>query len=125
MSILQDAEARHPARQHLSRPLVNSLHERQQEERAKLSRHTKAADARGAMFEKDGSWPAVTPFLEQGRIWRMQKAGAWLGGMSWRLTGSKRGAARAAMNILIIRAKPKDMPVSRRHDLLPWSWKQN
>lgn len=77
------------------------------------------------MFEKDGPWPAVTPFLEHGRSWRTQKAGAWPGGMSWRLTGAKRGAARAAMNILIIRAKPKDMPVSRRHDLLPWSWKQN
>ncbi len=49
-----DAEARLAARQGLSRPMVNSLHDWLQEERAKLSRHNKVAKTINYMFERDG-----------------------------------------------------------------------
>ena len=43
-----------PARQDLSRPLVNSLHDWLLAERVKLSRHNNVAKAINYMFEKDG-----------------------------------------------------------------------
>ena len=57
-----DAAARLAARQVLSRPLVNNLHDWLHEERAKLSRHNKVAKAINYMFEKDGRWKAFTAF---------------------------------------------------------------
>ncbi len=63
-----DADARHAARQNLSRPLVDDLHDWLQAERAKLSRHNKVAKAINYMFEKEGRWQAFTAFLGDGRI---------------------------------------------------------
>ncbi len=141
-----DAAARLAARQVLSRPLVNNLHDWLQEERAKLSRHNKVAKAINYMFEKDGRWKAFTAFLDDGRICLTNNAaeralrGIALGRKSWLFAGSERGGERAAaMYTLIVTAKMNDidpqawladvlarlpdMPVSRIHELLPWNWK--
>ncbi|EDM72534.1 putative insertion sequence transposase protein, IS66 family [Roseobacter sp. AzwK-3b] len=141
-----DADARLAARQKLSRPLVDNLHDWLLAERAKLSRHNKAAKAINYMFEKDGRWQAFTAFLDDGRICLTNNAaeralrGVALGRKSWLFAGSERGGERAAaMYTLIVTAKMNDvdpqawladvlarlpdMPVSRIHDLLPWNWK--
>ncbi len=141
-----DAAARLAARQVLSRPLVNNLHDWLQKERAKLSRHNKVAKAINYMFEKDGRWKAFTAFLDDGRICLTNNAaeralrGIALGRKSWLFAGSERGGERAAaMYTLIVTAKMNDidpqawladvlarlpdMPVSRIHELLPWNWK--
>ena len=141
-----DADARLAARQKLSRPLVDNLHDWLLAERAKLSRHNKVAKAINYMFEKDGRWQAFTAFLDDGRICLTNNAaeralrGVALGRKSWLFAGSERGGERAAaMYTLIVTAKMNDvdpqawladvlarlpdMPVSRIHDLLPWNWK--
>ena len=141
-----DADARLVARQNLSRPLVNGLHDWLQEERAKLSRHNKVAKAINYMFEKHGRWQAFTAFLDDGRICLTNNAaeralrGVALGRKSWLFAGSERGGERAAaMYTLIVTAKMNDidpqawladvlarlpdLPVSRVHELLPWNWK--
>ena len=141
-----DADARLVARQNLSRPLVNGLHDWLQDERAKLSRHNKVAKAINYMFEKHGRWQAFTAFLDDGRICLTNNAaeralrGVALGRKSWLFAGSERGGERAAaMYTLIVTAKMNDidpqawladvlarlpdMPVSRIHELLPWNWK--
>ena len=141
-----DAAACLAARQVLSRPLVNNLHDWLHEERAKLSRHNKVAKAINYMFEKDGRWKAFTAFLDDGRICLTNNAAERalreiaLGRKSWLFAGSERGDERAAaMYTLIVTAKMNDidpqawladvlarlpdMPVSRIHELLPWNWK--
>ena len=141
-----DADTRLAAREELSRPLVNGLHDWLQEERAKLSRHNKVAKAINYMFEKEGRWRAFTAFLDDGRICLTNNAaeralrGVAMGRKSWLFVGSERGGHRAAaMYTLIVTAKMNDidpqawladvlarlpdMPVSRVHELLPWNWK--
>jgi len=141
-----DANARHAARQNLSRPLVDDLHDWLLAERAKLSRHNKVAKAINYMFEKEGRWQAFTAFLDDGRICLTNNAaeralrGVALGRKSWLFAGSERGGERAAaMYTLIVTAKMNDidpqawladvlarlpdMPVSRAPELLPWNWK--
>ena len=141
-----DAVARLAARQQLSRPLVDSLHDWLLAERAKLSRHNNVAKAINYMFEKEGRWQAFTAFLDDGRICLTNNAaeralrGVALGRKSWLFAGSERGGERAAaMYTLIVTAKMNDidpqawladvlarlpdMPVSRIHELLPWNWK--
>lgn len=140
-----DADARLAARQKLSRPLVNDLHDWLLAERAKLSRHNKVAKAINSMFEKEGRWQAFTAFLDDGRICLTNNAaeralrGVALGRKSWLFAGSGRGGERAAaMYTLIVTAKMNDIdpqawladviarlpniPVSRVHELLPWNW---
>jgi hypothetical protein len=141
-----DAEARLAARQNLSRPLVNNLHDWLLAERAKLSRHNKVAKAINDMFEKEGRWQAFTAFLDDGRNCLTNNAaeralrGVAPGRKSCHFAGSERGGERAAaMYTLIVTAKMNDidpqawladvlarlpdMPVSRIHELLPWHWK--
>jgi transposase len=141
-----DADARLVARQDLSRPLVDSLHDWLLAEREKLSRHNKVAKAINYMFEKDGRWQAFTAFLDDGRICLTNNAaeralrGVALGRKSWLFAGSERGGERAAaMYTLIVTAKMNDidpqawladvlarlpdMSVLRIHELLPWNWK--
>ncbi|MFG6574212.1 IS66 family transposase [Sulfitobacter sp. 1A13353] len=109
-----DADARLAARQNLSLPLVNGLHDWLQEERAKLSRHNKVAKAINYMFEKRGRWQAFTAFLEDGRICLTNNAaeralrGVALGRKSW---------------LADLLARLPDLPVSRVHELLLWNWK--
>jgi len=141
-----DADARLVARQNLSLPLVNGLHDWLREERAKLSRHNKVAKAIIYMFENHGRWQAFTAFLDDARICLTNNAaeralrGVALGRKSWLFAGSERGGERAAaMYTLIVNAKMNDIDpqawladvlarlpdllVSRVHELLPWNWK--
>ena len=141
-----DADARLAARQDLSRPLVNNLHDWLQEEHAKLSKHNKVAKAINYMFGKEGRWQPFTAFLDGGRICLTNNAaeralrGVAMGRKSWLFVGSERGGHRAAaMYTLIVTAKMNDidpqagladviarlpeMHASRVHELLPWNRK--
>ena len=139
-------EDRHAARQTLSRPLVEALHDWLIEQRARMSKHNPVAKAIKYMIEKEGRWGSFTTFLDDGRICLTNNAaeralrGVALGRKSWLFAGSERGGDRAAfMYTLIITAKMNnidpqawladvlkrlpDIPVSRVHELLPWNWK--
>lgn len=136
--------ARLEARQRLSRPLVESLHEWLLTERARLSRHAPVAKAIAYLLDKD-RWPAFMRFLEDGRICLSNNAaeralrGVALGRKAWLFAGSERGGHRAAyFYSLIVTAKLNDidpqawlahtlarMPsllLSRLPELLPWNW---
>ncbi|EYD75125.1 Mobile element protein [Rubellimicrobium mesophilum DSM 19309] len=138
------AEARLEARQRLSRPLVESLHDRLLTERARLSLHAPVAKASAYMLDKD-RWPAFTQFLEDGRVCLTNNAaeralrGVTLGRKAWLFAGSDRGGHRAAffyslivtakMNgidpqawLAAVLARLPSLPVSRLPDLLPWNW---
>lgn len=140
-----DAGARLEARQRLSRPLVDDLHDWLVGERSQMSRHNPVARAIDYMFEKEGRWAAFTRFLDDGRICLTNNAaeralrGVALGRKAWLFAGSERGGDRAAfMYTLIVTAKLNDvdpqawladvlarmpnMPVSRLTELLPWNW---
>lgn len=144
--LIDQLELQLAARQQLSRPLAVNLHNWLQEERTKLSRHTKAAKAINCMFEKDGRWQASTAFLDDGRICLTQDAaeralrGVAVGRKSWLLADSERGGERAAVeSSLIVTAKMNDIdpragladvlaqlpdiPVSHLLELLPWNLK--
>lgn len=56
------------ARQNLSRPAVDKLHDWLLVERAKMSRHDKVAKAINYMFKEDGRWQVFTAFLDDERI---------------------------------------------------------
>jgi transposase len=140
-----DAAARLEARQRLSRPLVDSLHEWMLAERDRMSKHNPVAKAINYMFTKD-RWAAFTRFLDDGRICLTNNAaeralrGVALGRKSWLFVGSERGGDRAAfMYSLIVTAKMNDidpqawladvlarlpdLTASQVPDLLPWNWK--
>ena len=140
------AEARREARQRLSRPLADNLHDWLLAERARMSKHAPVAKAINYLFEKD-RWTAFTGFLEDGRLCLTNNAaeralrGVAIGRKSWLFAGSERGGDRAAfMYTLIVTAKLNDidpqawladvlarlpnLPVSRLPDLLPWNWRQ-
>ena len=139
------AAARLEARQRLSRPLVEALHDWLLAERARMSKHNPVAKAINYMFEKAGRWDAFTRFLDDGRLCLTNNAaeralrGVALGRKAWLFAGSQRGGDRAAcMYSLIVTAKMNDidpqawladvlarMPalmVSRLPELLPWNW---
>ena len=140
-----DAGARREARQRLSRPLVDDLHDWLVDERSQMSRHNPVARAIDYMFEKEGRWAAFTRFLDDGRICLTNNAaeralrGVALGRKAWLFAGSERGGDRAAfMYTLIVTAKLNDidpqtwladvlarmpsMTISRLPELLPWNW---
>ncbi len=138
------AEARRNARQRLSRPQVDNLHDCLMAERARMSRHSPVTKAINYLFEK-ARWPAFTRFLEDGRVCLTNNCaerplrGVALGRKSWLFGGSERGGDRAAfMYTLIVTAKLNgvdahawladmlarlpNLPVSKLPDLLPWNW---
>jgi hypothetical protein len=140
-----DAGTRLDARQRLTAPLVEDLHDWMRTELSVLSRHNPVAKAIGYMLGK-GRWATFTRFLEDGRICLTNNAaeralrGVALGRKSWRFAGSERGGDRAAfIYSLIVTAKMNDvdpqawladvlarlpdMPLSRLPELLPWNWK--
>ena len=111
-------------------------------ERAGLSRHASAAKAMDYMLKR---WGSFARFLDDGRICLTNNAaeralrGICLGRKSWLFAGSDRGGIRAAvMYTLIGTAKLNDvdpqawladvlnriadLPQTRLHELLPWSW---
>ena len=140
-----DDTSRLVARQRLSRPLVEELHDWMRAERDTMSKHNPVAKAIAYMFKAD-RWEAFTRFLEDGRICITNNAaeralrGVALGRKSWLFAGSERGGDRAAfMYSLIVTAKMNDidpqawladvlarlpdMTASQVPTLLPWNWK--
>ena len=138
----QSAEQRRAVRQELSTPLVADLEEWLREQRPKLSRGNDLAKAMDNMLKR---WPALTRFLDDGRICRSNNAAEWalrgiaLGRKSWLFAGSDRGGQRAAaIYSLIVTAKlnnvdPQawladvlariaDHPAHSVDQLLPWNW---
>ncbi|MGR3593477.1 MAG: IS66 family transposase [Limimaricola soesokkakensis] len=132
------------ARQRLSAPLVEDLEHWLRGERARLSKHAKAAKAIDYLLSPR-HWLGFTRFLEDGRICLTNNAaerslrGVALGRKAWLFTGSERGGQRAALMYSLIGtaklndidpqawladviARISDMPVSRLHELLPWEW---
>jgi len=139
----QPPDRRLEIRQARSRPLVEGLEAWMREQRAGLSGRSDLGKAMDYMLTR---WEAFTRFLEDGRICLTNNAaeralrGLALGRKSWLFAGSDRGAERAAvMYTLIVTAKLNDidpqawladvlariadMPQSRLHELLPWTWK--
>ena len=135
---------RHTARQRLSRPLAEDLHDCLLSERDRMSKHNPVAKAITYIF-RNVRWTAFARFLDDGWVCLTNNAaeralrGAALGRKSWLFAGSKRGGDRAAfMYSLIVTAKLNDIdpqawladvlarlpdtPVSLATDLLPWSW---
>lgn len=140
-----DATSRLAARQRLSRPLVEELHDWMRAERDTMSKHNPVAKAIAYVFKAD-RWEAFTRFLEDGRICITNNAaeralrGVALGRKSWLFAGSERGGDRAAfMYSLIVSAKMNDidpqawladvlarlpdMTAAQVPTLLPWNWK--
>lgn len=135
------AETRLEARQRLSRPMVEDLHDWLLLERARLSRHAPVAKAIAYMLDKD-RWPAFTRFLEDGRVCLTNNAakralrGVALGRKAWLFAGSDRGGHRAAFMyspivtaklnhidpqawLADVLARMPSLPASRLPDLLP------
>ena len=134
---------RHVVRRERSAPLVAELEDWMRMERAGLSRHAAVAKAMDYMLKR---WGSFARFLDDGRICLTNNAaeralrGICLGRKSWLFAGSDRGGVRAAvMYTLIGTAKLNDvdpqawladvldriadLPQTRLHELLPWSWK--
>ena len=139
----ETAERRLAVRQEKSAPLVAELEDWMLTERAGLSRHASAAKAMDYMLKR---WGSFARFLDDGRICLTNNAaeralrGIALGRRAWLFAGSDRGGVRAAvMHTLIGTAKLNDvdpqawladvldriadLPQTRLHELLPWSWK--
>ena len=139
----ETAEHRHAVRRERSAPLVAELEDWMRTERAGLSRHAAVAKAMDYMLKR---WGSFARFLDDGRICLTNNAaeralrGICLGRKSWLFAGSDRGGERAAvMYTLIGTAKLNDvdpqawladvldriadLPQTRLHELLPWSWK--
>jgi transposase len=132
---------RRTARQRRVAPLVASLETWMRAERGKLSRHAEVAKAMDCMLKR---WPALTWFLDDGRICLINNTaeralrGIAIGRKAWQFAGSDRGGERAAaiytlihtakLNGLDPRAWLADMlrriadhPASRLGELLPWN----
>uniref|UniRef100_UPI00403F78CA IS66 family transposase n=1 Tax=Rhizobium sp. T1473 TaxID=555321 RepID=UPI00403F78CA len=138
------AEERLAARQEKSKPLFDDMHEWLKQERATLSRSSEVIEPIDYMLKR---WDGFAGFLEDGRICLTNNAaeralrGIALGGRNWTFAGSQRGADRAAIMLTFITtcrlndvdpkawladvfARIADLPVSRLHELLPWTWKR-
>ena len=99
------ADERLRVRRGTSAPLVAALETWLHAERMKLSRHAGVAKAIDYMLTR---WPALTRFLDDGRICISNNAaepalrGLALGRNSWLFAGSQRGAERAAFMLTLI-----------------------
>jgi transposase len=123
-------------------PLVAAFEIWMRAERSSLSRHNDVAKAMDYMLTR---WHSFTRFLDDGRICLTNNAAeralrcVAVGRRNWTFCGSDRGGERAAaIYTLIATAKLNDvapdawladvlrrindLPVSRLHELLPWSW---
>jgi hypothetical protein len=120
-----DATSRRAARQQLSRPPVEGLHDCGDAERDTMSKHNPVAKAIACMFKADRR-EAFTRFLEDGRLCLTNNAaeralrGVAPGRTSRLFAGSERGGARAAfMHSPVVTARTNDIdPRARRADVL-------
>ena len=114
------------------------------EQRSKLSGQSKTAQAIAYSLTR---WPALTRFLEDGRLCMSNNAAereiraVALGRKNWTFAGSDEGGRRAAAIYTLIQtaklndvdpqawladilARLQDHPAKRIDQLLPWNWKR-
>ena len=126
-----------------SRPLVVALEAWLREQRAKLSGQNKVAKAIAYSLTR---WPALTRFLEDGRLCMSNNAAEreirpiTLGRHNWTFAGSDRGGHRAAAIYTLVQTaklndvdpqawladvldRLQDHPAKRINEFLPWNWK--
>jgi transposase len=126
-----------------SRPLVDALETWFIAQRARLSTKSELAKAIAYSLKR---WPALTRFLDDGRICMTNNAaeralrGVAVGRANWTFAGSDRGSERAAAIYTLIEtcklnhldpqawladvlARLPDHPARRLDQLLPWNWK--
>jgi transposase len=138
------SQERLAVRHERSRPLVTALERWLREQRAKLSRQSKAAKAIAYSLTR---WVALTRFLDDGRLCMSNNAAERairplaVGRHNWTFAGSDEGGRRAAaIYTLIETAKLNDVdpqawltdvltrlqdhPAKRIAELLPWHWKR-
>jgi transposase len=136
------AERRRTIRDKRSRPIVDELAAWLKEQRARLSAKSETAKAIDYSLKR---WPALTGFLDDGRICLSNNAaeralrGIAVGRNNWTFAGSDRGGERAAAIYTLIEtaklngidprawladilARLPDHPAKRITDLLPWNW---
>jgi transposase len=125
------------------RPLITALEAWLRQQRAKLSSRSDTAQAINYSLKR---WPALTRFLDDGRLCLTNNAaeralrGIAVGRKNWTFAGSDEGGRRAAAIYTLIEtaklndidpqawladvlARLPDHPAKRIADLLPWNWK--
>jgi transposase len=136
------ADQRLAVRAQRSKPLVDELERWMHQERRKLSSRSPLAKAMEYSLKR---WPALTRFLEDGRICMTNNAaeravrGIAMGRKNWTFAGSDSGGRRAAAIYTLIEtaklnnvdprawladvlARIADHPAKRIDELLPWNW---
>jgi transposase len=126
-----------------SRPLVLALEIWLREQRAKLSGQSKVAKAIAYSLTR---WPALTRFLEDGRLCMSNNAAEReirplvMGRHNWTFAGSDQGGHRAAAIYTLVQTaklndvdpqawladvldRLQDHPAKRINEFLPWNWK--
>jgi transposase len=139
----QPAEQRLAVREERAKPLVAELAVWLRAQQARVSRK---AEVGKAIAYALNHWPALTRFLEDGRICLSNHAaeralrGVVVGRHNWTFAGSDRGGERAAAIYTLIEtaklngvdpqawladvlARLPDHPAQRIGDLLPWAWR--
>jgi transposase/regulator of replication initiation timing len=137
------AAERLAVRKILSVPLVDELGDWMREQRSLLSSKDEVGKKMDYMLN---AWPAFTAFLHDGRICLTNNAAERAiravarGRKNWLFVGSDRGGVRAAMMFSLIATcrlndvdplawltdvltRIADLPQTRLHELLPWTWK--
>jgi transposase len=137
------AEQRLAVRRRQSKPLVDELEAWMRQERRKLSAGNPLAKAMNYSLER---WPALTRFLDDGRVCMSNNAaeralrGVAVGRRNWTFAGSDSGGGRAAAIYSLIEtaklndvdprawmadvlARIADHPANRIAELLPWNWR--
>ena len=135
-------EQRLSVRHQRSRPLLVALETYLREQRARLSGKSDTAKAIDYSLKR---WPALTRFLDDGRICLSNNAaeralrGIAVGRHNWTFAGSDEGARRAAAVYTLIEtaklnsidprawladvlARLPDHPAKHIADLMPWNW---
>jgi transposase len=126
-----------------SRPLVNALETWLREQRSRVSKNSETGKAIDYSLKR---WPALTRFLDDGRLCMSNNAAerelraVAVGRRNWTFAGSDEGGRRAAaIYTLIATAKLNDVDpqawladvlarlpdhsAKRIHELLPWNWR--
>jgi transposase len=137
------AEERRTERACVCRPLTDDLRDWLTAQRRRLSGKSEPAKAIDYVLKR---WPALTLFLDDGRVCLSNNAaeralrGIAVGRGNWTFCGSDAGGERTAATYTLIEAaklngvdpqawladllaRLPDHPASRIVDLLPWNWK--